>query len=63
MYLLQTRQGSIINLDQVWMIEILADQIHIHPAARSEAVHVVEKKYLPEGEWERITEAIYEKVV
>jgi hypothetical protein len=61
MNLIKTIPGVLINLDQVWMVEITSDKILFHYAPGAGMVHQVEKKRLPEGEWERITKAIQEK--
>jgi len=61
MNLIKTRPGVIINLDQVWMIEINPDRILFHSIG--EKRHDLEKKHLPEGEWDTIKKQIEGKAV
>lgn len=56
MNLLKTKPGIIINLDQIRLIEVQPDRFLFHFVGGLS--HEVPKKYLAEGEEERIDKAI-----
>ena len=59
MNLLKTKPGAIVNLDQIWLIEAVADRFLFRFVNGND--HEVLKKDLPEGEPQRIEKAILGK--